>query len=623
MCFLSIVGLLLTVFLIKRKYKVDFYLAMPFGTGMLIMLLYILAFFRALRFIDFLALAEIAVFVFLLFRKEKEERKELLKELSDYIMMPKLWCVLIICALTVFLTRGQYVTWWDDLNYWATDVKGLYYNGGFAGRYGNVAPEFGDYPPSLQLYKWWFSHFSGLYIEGLQFAGYYCMNFIFMLPVIKELKTEKFVPNLAACGLACLIPSMVDEFWAYGTCADVTMGIIYGALLVKMFTGRKKQEDSIFGSLYVAVLMSVLVLVKSVAMEWAVYAVIFGLLMGALTGYPINKKASKGGISVLAFAMPLITEVSWMIFCYVNRRVAKLTSSGVQMAKGGYYLPDDYADKLRAYGEGFWNYSLHCGTGGILNISAGVLLILVLSVIVIFGITGYIEKKETIRTFLFALLTAFSAYGIILIGHLTIFRDEGQYLQADVMTKSIERYGAPFSLGFIMLIIVMVLAGQKSDRGRIIAPIVIAAAILLTVDYSAIAAAYGGYYRAKDEAMQTRQDMIGEMEGAFIKEAEGRSDLAGKRVLFIQNTEDAQWVRNTYINYNVSPIPVVYASLYADELGKEAVDELIDSMHASYVYIQDMGSDPAVLEEYMPEGEEFEFNTIYRVDKGEEIILYR
>ena len=85
--------------------------------------------------------------------------------------------------MTVVMTvcvSSKVVSWWDDYNFWATDVKSLFYLDGFAGKYANAAPEFGDYPPGTQMIKWWFMHFSpGRFREGLMFAGYYFMNLSF------------------------------------------------------------------------------------------------------------------------------------------------------------------------------------------------------------------------------------------------------------------------------------------------------------------------------------------------------------------------------------------------------------------------------------------------------------
>ena len=137
MWILSILGLLLAAFLLKRRFKIGFYMALPAATAIMILILYILAFFSALKYIDLLALLEILAFGIYVERRSKQAKEEIRKDLLDFIKMPELWSVLAVCVLTTVLTIGQIVTWWDDLNYWATDLKALYYMNGFAGKYGN------------------------------------------------------------------------------------------------------------------------------------------------------------------------------------------------------------------------------------------------------------------------------------------------------------------------------------------------------------------------------------------------------------------------------------------------------------------------------------------------------
>ncbi|MCR5769960.1 MAG: hypothetical protein K6G87_01855 [Butyrivibrio sp.] len=623
MWILSIAGLLLAAFLLKKKFNIEFYLALPFATALMIMSMYVMAFFSALKYIDIFGLIIIIAFCIHYAKSKKTEKELLRQELLDFCRQPQLVGVLVVCVLMTLLTLGQYVTWWDDLNFWATDVKGLFFTGGFAGKYGNVAPEFGDYPPALQLFKWWFLHFSPSYVEGLQFAGYYCMNFIFLLPVIKDLKSKNYIVNIIGCVILSLVPGIVDQFWAYGTCADVTMGIIYGAVLVEIFRNRKGKGDIYFLSMYIASLLSVLVLVKTVAVEWALFAVIFGFIMGAFSLYPLKKNAAKAGISILSLICPILTEGSWMLFCLINRRVAKLTSAGVKMAAGGSYsLPGDYKERISAYLNGFWNYSMHGSTKGLINISSGAFLIIVVVFLIIFCFAKYIDLKETVKILIFALLSAFAAYGIILIGHLTIFQTENQYLEADVMAKSIERYGAPFSLGFIMLLFAIALSAEI--KKKMVVNIILALAVLLTVDYSAVISAYGGYYSRKEQALSDRESMIGEVESTFLSKISDKSELWGERVLFIQDASEIHWVKNTYTNFYASPIPVVYSSLYAEDLSGENIEYLINTMHASYIYIQKMDcNDESVLSTFMSEGTEFEFNTVYEVVTDNEKTYFR
>ena len=620
MWILSIIGLLLAAFLLRRKYKLDFYIALPFSLALMILIMYVLAFFSALKYIDLLAAVEIIAFGIYLKKSSKIQKTEIRSEFLEFLKLPQLWSVIIISISITILTFGQFVSWWDDLNYWATDAKALYYTNGFAGKYGNVAPEFGDYPPAVQLMKWWFLHFATTYTEGLQFAGYYFMNFVFLLPVIKELRSKNILIHILGCTILSFIPSMVDQFWAYGTCADVTMGILYGAALLEFYRASKdEKEDNAYRNIYIAAILSVLILVKTVAIEWVVFAILFGVILKTLTLYPFKKNSIGKGVSILVIAAPAIIEISWMLFCLINRRVAKLTSAGVKMAaSGNYTLPGDAKERLTAYLQGFWQYAMHGNNSIFLDLSAGALLIVIIVILAGLSALKFLEKKEFHKMLLFALLTAFAAYGIILIGHLTIFQTENQYLEASVMAKSIERYGAPFSIGFIMLLAGIVLS-YKGVKNYLV-KIALAATVLLTVDYSAIAYAYGGYYAEREQALTDRQSMIGEVESTFLNTISGKTQLYGNRVIFIQDATEIHWIRNTYTNFYASPIPVVYASLYAEELTAEAILNQISTLHGSYIYIQEMDADiGTILQQYMLDGDEFQYNKVYEIveDNGE------
>ena len=80
-------------------------------------------------------------------------------QLRELFFAPSAIAAMVLLTGAVLLTGNKIATWWDDLNFWATDVKALYALDGFAAKYTNAASEFGDYPPGIQLLKWWFVHF--------------------------------------------------------------------------------------------------------------------------------------------------------------------------------------------------------------------------------------------------------------------------------------------------------------------------------------------------------------------------------------------------------------------------------------------------------------------------------
>ena len=118
--------------------------------------------------------------------------------------------------------------------------------------------------------------------------------------------------------------------------------------------------------------------------------------------------------------------------------------------------------------------------------------------------------------------------------------------------------------------------------------------------------------------------MIGDVESTFLEAIEGKEELAGSRVLCIQDATDIHWVRNTYTNFYAAPVPVVYSSVYAEQLSAQTIMDLISTMHGSYIYIQDMDADiESMMQEYMLDGESFKYNTVYEIVTDEEKTYFR
>ena len=75
----------------------------------------------------------------------------------------------------------------------------------------------------------------------------------------------------------------------------------------------------------------------------------------------------------------LLTEGSWVTFCLVNRRIAKLTSAGIHMAAGGYHIPDNALEKIGFFLKGFLFIPMHSDQNITFDLSSfAMLLILVL-----------------------------------------------------------------------------------------------------------------------------------------------------------------------------------------------------------------------------------------------------
>lgn len=620
MGYITIFTIFLIAALLAVKLKEDFYDTFPMTVSALILFLYGLAFIKGLSYVDYVAcglLLGILIGTFLLKGSDATER---LKRAGDILVSWKSLLLLIVCVCITLLVKDKAALWWDDINYWAVDAKALYYNGGFAGKYGNVAPEFGDYPPALQLFKWFFLHLSpNVFREGLLFGAYHCLNLIYMLPLLKRIpKNKPWFLVLGILGIF-LVPGIVDGIAKEGTCADVTMGIVYGAFLWAVLDDKDHADLFYYSRLMLYI--SVLVLTKSVGIEWAFFGMVFFLLFrfyrekenGVLTK-TLWKQTAK-----LA-AVCLFTEGSWLLFCLFNRRVAKLTGAGVRIAVSGdfSFLKNSF-EKMRIYAEGFSIHPMHGEQTWGIDLSSAALLALFLVSIFVYKRLSLLQSGEAKRLFFFVLFTAFMAYGIIFLGHITIFAQEVQYEDAYVMAKSIARYGAPFTLGLLYLFMA-ILIEKKGARGYVVCFLF----VLLTTSLPGAYQTVHGYRMTLSEDVAQRDAMVEPEAQIFeekIKQAMEESsqpDLFQKRILYLRDNNTIHWVKDTYISFEVAPVPVVYGGIAAD-MNQESMLQAVRSSHASYLYADQVEGNTEHLFEGMIENT-FEYETFYEIKEENNMI---
>ena len=189
---IHIITLFIFILALACAFRKSFVEMLPVGISGLVLLLYVLSFGRHLTWIDGIApllLCGMGLYFFM--RKKGEQRKELLRQCIEILKDPSTAVGLILFVAVAVGVSGKVVSWWDDYNFWATDVKSIFYRNGFADKYANAAPEFGDYPPGTQMMKWWFLHFSpGQFREGLMFVGYYVFNLSFLLPLLHYIRKK-------------------------------------------------------------------------------------------------------------------------------------------------------------------------------------------------------------------------------------------------------------------------------------------------------------------------------------------------------------------------------------------------------------------------------------------------
>ena len=637
MAVVLLAAFLLIACLLALRFEKQLTAVLPSATCILILTLYVLTFFRRLSWIDYFSTAIVAGAVLRVLFLSGEKKKKLFARLRELLCAPSAIAALVLLTGAVLLTGNKIATWWDDLNFWATDVKALYALDGFAAKYTNAASEFGDYPPGIQLLKWWFVHLKpDSFSEGLMFAGYYFGVFVFLTPLLSRLdealQTDRWTVKqlfwtvvLAVCLAA--FPSMTETFYLGGMCADLVMAVIYGVILMSCLedravpgtdTAAAASRSRAFSNLRIALYLGVLVLVKSVGFLWAAFALIF-VWFWRLHGAADKKKEIRQLLCITA--LPAVSGGSWMLFCLFMKRVAKLTGAAVSMASGSLpiLLEGTVQKLLHAYAEAFAVWALHRDGFSWIGVSA-----LALFVIFLIGIAWLYRRKlltKTERNFLFVYvpLTGIVFYSINLVSHLTIFATENQYLEATGMIASIERYSAPFTVGTLYLLFGIFLERSPRLWGKISPYAALAAAVLLCANWGAVYDGMIGYRQRLDDDLQARSNMITEASEEFLEKMSKQDVGSGMRVLYLKNAQDAaQWVRNTYISFEASPVSVLFGGIGEDTTSGQ-VWELVQASHAGYLYADE--TDEALKELFAPYTEEFAWKTLYRIQMNDGTLM--
>ena len=561
-----------------------------------ILLLYVLAFFKALSFVDVVGIALILACIIYIIRLNNEDRKTLFGKIIDKLNDPSWWVFVVMMILIYIGVKEKLITWWDDLNFWGTDVKAIFYDNGFAGKYLNVAPEFGDYPPGTQLVKWMFLHLDpGGFNEGLMFTGYYFFIFSFLAPFIAlfEKKGVKgIIGTILSGAVLFILPSCVEAFYLDGCCADICMAMAFGAFLV----GAVKEDrrfEMISGTLY----LSVMVLCKNTSFIWLIYAFVFFVLYSLVC---IRGKLTLKSIFGY-FALPCSAYLSWAVFCLVNKRVARSTVGALKYVTTGVDMPDMGGELISAYIKAFFAWPLHRYNNAVIDLSPFAFLLIVTAVFICLGIFKKISKKESLFFSIFAFAGGLVFYGINLICHLTIFSTEMQYLEPFAMVSSIERYSAPFSFGMIMLILYF-LFGRGYDLKKCIIAVIV---IILCADLSSVARGFVTYRADIPKVLEERNMLIGDDiltlwnksillsddgDPALlydIPDTTGEGQTAhydGSRIMYVRDASEVSWISHAYISYFMSPVSVVYDYVDLENTSLDEIKARAGELHARYVY---------------------------------------
>lgn len=626
MAVFQIMALVILILGIAYKEKEAFVDVIPVAVSMLVLVLYGLSFVNGLVWSDYFSIAFLLMIVFLLLKMSAEERKKLAGFCREELLKPGTLIALGMAVGVSLLVGSKVVTWWDDYNFWATDVKSIFYLNGFAKKYQNVAAEFGDYPPGTQMMKWWFLHFNPTeFKEGLMFAGYYFMNLSFLFPLLKHLKKRNLLVMLPAAAALWLFPTTVEVFGCDGCCADLTMAVVYGAFLMAVIDREGHSRLFYYGRQ--ALFLMVLVLCKNTGFMWVAFGLLFAygyhLFYYNKSGAGKNRTkqamlSDRRGIIWITI-LPVLTEASWLIFCLLNRRVAKLTGAALHMATGSMNIPDYQSSMVAAFIEAFISYPLHRWKTIAVDLSPLALFLLLLFFVFLLYQRGRIQKRHALLMGSFFLISGLFFYTVNLISHLTIFATETQYLESFGMVSSIERYGAPFTVGGLYLLAYLWMSsGEKSSRIAVICCMLF---VFLTADYNSAWRALVSYRDTTENALAERRELVDGAAEAFLKEIGAGESKSIGRVLYLRDISDVSWVRNTYISFEAAPVSVMYGNVDGANMGSSDILNAIEAAHAGYVYADEIEAGEELFQPFT-DGEPFSYGRLYEVTgEGQELRL--
>ena len=613
MWLLNIIAFFIVTIWVAYKSKECMAEVVPVTACGLIFVLYILAYFRRLSLIDGISIGIIFISFCFFFKLDKGKRKEFGDEVKKLVYNPI--HVMIVCSILVvsFLVKDRIALWWDDINFWATDVKSIYYLNGFAGKYGNAAPEFGDYPPGVQLFKWWFLHFNPReFKEGFMFAGYYTLNILLLAPLFSELKSGKNrmvnVIQYVVGGMCLfLLPSVVETFYLEGTCSDLPMGIAYGLFLWSII--NEKKQNIRFSYCRQAFSLGLVMICKNTGFQWVIYGLLFWLIY-----HWFMYKEERKGITIRFFSVSFLhigLEGSWLLSCLLKRRVAKLTGAGIKMAVSGVLPNVDYRLELvKKFIQGFTVVPIHRQNTIGIDLSVLTVIVLAAVIILLYGKSKMILKMERNLFLGYFAFSGMIAYGMTLVAHLTIFVTELQYLDASVMTASIERYGAPFTCG--LLYVLWGIWVKREHKWKPYSYIVAFVLVCLFAQWPGSFHALFGYQQEVEVKKAEREAMVEADALLFAENTQYIQQEKGVRVLYMRDGSKNHRVKDTYINYEVAPLGVVYGDITENLFQNDVCRQLIEQSHASYLY-----ADKTLLESeklFAEMVDDFQYETLYKIE---------
>lgn len=570
------------------KYRERLVTVVPITTAALILVLFVLALFRALYLIDVVAgLTLIACAVFFIRAFGRNGGRELLKALFSPSGVA-FYCIVILSF--VFLKNACIIAR-DDLGCWAIEVKSIFFYNGFAPKFRNAAYSFGLYFPGTSLFRWWACHLFGRVTDGLLFVGSWWLFIFLAAPLLACCQYSiVFAPAAALAGslLFLLLPGTIDYVPYASICTEPSMGAAFAGALAALL---KKEEPCSIPRL--AAYLFLLCFFKASGMFFALVVLLFCFIyVRAGRSESVNADEDAALIDSLASprvllwaAVCFIPTGIWYVYCLIMQRDNYYTASMEAMNEYG------AAPFLKSFIRGLLFEPAHFTHDGVFDLPlAAVLLILALMAFIGWR-TGLLKgRKYRILAKYAGVIIAVYFIALLAI-HCFVFREYG-YLEAAYMAFSTAHYGSPIFFGAMLFLLYSTLSAAKSRLRQIS---VLAISLAFAVSCTCL---WTVYYRFIDTSGGKAQcdganSVLTEQYGGLL--AQAQENETG-RCLFIYNSSlDMQDTARTRLQYLSAPCSVITFELDTESSNIDSrlyeLETVFEKSHPNTVYVMQVGEE--------------------------------
>lgn len=570
--------------------------------------LYLLAYLRCMSLIDWvLIVCGVCAVAYITRKTRKDGADKLVDELKRQFLDSHLWAAVIILVAACVLLQGEKILEWDGYNVWGPDTKGLYYHDGFAPKYSNPAPGFGNYTPMAQIIWWWFLHLGGVYDEQYIFFGYYIFGALMLFSVADKFRAADRYRNVLYAVLACVtavvLPGVACTAWYRALCADPLSAILFGALLSELI--HRPKEDRLLWRAKLLTGFFCLPLIKSVAILPALLAAGFCFIW-------LGREKAERKFAFACLAVTAASSLSWVVFCRLTDRTGYLTSSfssalsaRLSELKAGVLFTQGYTrGYIVSYIRAFVFSPIHREKTWAIDLSPLMLLaILFLAAFALWKV-GCVPKDKIKSLVVFMVLTTAVLYAVLGIGQLTMFYEETQYLEPANALTLMTRYCSPASIGLLMLLFSFSSGrAEGADANLPSARQAVCCAVSSVLILSCGAYVEMGKRFIYDSLDQQRIELRGEYCALYEDFLEKIADIPIRE-------ESSRVLLGHYETY-MNPIvvneasPVSFVSVYLSgsaESGLSALIQEAERSHSGYLYLNGASDELIVaLSEYINE----------------------